>query len=545
MATLQKVAFINPPYFPRYSRSQRSPGVIKSGTMYYPYWLAHCAAVLDSKGHDIYLYDCPAANTSLEALLTELKEYQPKLCVLESSTASSKNDLEVAAKIRELLPDSLICMVGTHATALWKEMIESAPHLDFVAIGEYDYIILDLLEAIGLQPKDSSKDYWKQIAGLGFRNSEGKADRGPVRPPIENVDELPWIAPIYKRFLKTENYYFSLASYPMVMLIGGRGCVAKCTYCVYPQVMHGHHYRTRTPRSIVGEMKWIQENLPEVKEIVFEDDTFTGDREFAREVAQLVSEMKVHLPWFANVRTNVDKETLGLMKKAGFRCCATGFESGDDVLLKNMWKGQTVKGQKIFVEDCKALGILVHGCFMFGFPGETQETMKKTLQLAIDLSPDSAQFYPVMPFPGTTYYIWAKQNGYLATDKFENWVNHEGGHRCVLNLPGLSAEQIEKFCEKAYLKFYFRPKYIWFKLKQAFGSIYEGIRSIKSFYYFIIYLLTNKRKITKPFVTPSLPVPPDWHSVQKMPKGRMFEQETELGKKELDATALAQKKPNL
>jgi anaerobic magnesium-protoporphyrin IX monomethyl ester cyclase len=217
-----------------------------------------------------------------------------------------------------------------------------------------------------------------------------------------------------------------------------------------------------------------------------------------------------------------------LMKEAGFRCCATGFESGDDILLKNMWKGQTVEAQKKFIENCRKLGILVHGCFMVGFPGETPETMQKTLNLAIHLSPDSAQFYPVMPFPGTTYYIWAKEKGYLATDRFSEWLNHEGGHRCVLNLPGLSPEIIEKFCEKAYRRFHFRPKYLLYKLKQAFKNKMEGIRSIRSFFWYVIYLFLNKRDKTIPFAMQKIEVPSNWYTVHSMPKGRMFEQSTVL-----------------
>jgi len=315
----------------------------------------------------------------------------------------------------------------------------------------------------------------------------------------------------------------------MVMLIGGRGCVAKCTYCVYPQVMHGHAYRTRSPESVVGEMKWIQDHLPQVKEIVFEDDTFTGDRDYAKRVAELVREKGVTLPWFANVRTNTDRETLSLMKQAGFRCCATGFESGDDILLKNMWKGQTLEGQRRFVQNCRELGILVHGCFMVGFPGESPQTMEKTLQLALELRPDSAQFYPVMPFPGTTYFKWAQEQGYLATQDFTQWLNDEGGHRCVLNLPGLRAEEIEHFCEKAYLRFHFRPKYLLFKGWQALRKPREGIRSVKSFLFFLFYLLTSRKKERPaPFSVPSIAVPEGWYRMHSMPKGRMFEQTVQL-----------------
>lgn len=522
-----RVALINPPYLRRYSRSQRSPGVIRSGTMYYPYWLAHAAAVLDADGCEIFLYDCPAADIERGTLLRQLAEFAPDLCVIESSTASADSDCRLAAEIRCELPSALSCMVGTHVTALWRETLAQYSGVDFVAIGEYDYIVRDLARAMA-SSSGCDDDHLRGIAGLGFRAAGGLCERGPLRPPIDDVDELPWVAPIYKRFLDPRHYSFTLADHPMVMLIGGRGCVAKCTYCVYPQVMHGHRYRTRSPASIVGEMRWVQDNMPEVREIVFEDDTFTADRDFAQEVAHLVAEQGVRLPWFANVRANVDRETLAYMVKAGFRCCATGFESGDGLLLKNMWKGQTVEQARRFVDDARDLGVLVHGCFMVGFPGETRETMEKTLQLALDLQPDSAQFYPVMPYPGTTYYQWAEEHGYLATPRFSDWLDDSGAHRCVLNLPGLPAAEIDAFCARAYRRFFFRPTYMARKAMQALRRPREGVRSVRAFLQAFAELVLGRRAPARRFPVSDLAAVENWYTRHQQPRGRMFEQATVL-----------------
>lgn len=518
-----KVALINPPYLRGYSRTQRSPGVIRSGTMYYPYWLAHAAAVLDAGGFDIFLYDCPAADIDRRDLLRRLADHRPDLCVIESSTASAENDIEVAAEIKRCLPGTRVCMVGTHVTALWRETLSACELIDFVAIGEYDYIVRDLAAALQTDGEVAA-DRLLAIPALGLRTAAGSPARGPVRPPIDDVDALPWIAPIYKRFLEPRNYVFTLASHPMVMLIGGRGCQAKCTFCVYPQVMHGHEYRTRSPASIVGEMKWVQDNMPEVREIVFEDDTFTADREFAQEVARLVKAHGVRLPWFANVRVNVDRATLSHMAEAGFRCCATGFESGDPVLLKNIWKGQSLERAKQFVADARDVGILVHGCFMVGFPGETRASMAQTLDLALSLDVDSAQFYPVMPFPGTTYYQWAREHGYLATERFADWLDEGGGHRCVLNLPGLRAEDIDAFCSQAYRRFFFRPRYLWRKLRQALSRPREGIRSLRSALSSVRYLLGRRQVDRAAFGAPDLPAPDSWYGPHAMAPGRMFAQ---------------------
>jgi anaerobic magnesium-protoporphyrin IX monomethyl ester cyclase len=526
-----KIAFLNPPYLEGFSRSQRSPGVIKSGTMYYPYWLAHALGVADKEGFNCHLLDAPAQKRSLGEVKNFYAEFKPNMIVIETSTSSSENDYKCAAELKEEFPATIIVMVGTHVTALWEDALAMNKQIDFVAIGEYDYVILDLAKAhekfTNQFETENFYDFFKDIPALGYRAPSGSIRRGPLRSPIEDMDSLPWIAPVYKRFLNVKDYYFSLADYPMVMLIGGRGCVAKCTYCVYPQVMHGHSYRTRSAESVTGEMLWIQENMPEVREIVFEDDTFTGDKAFALDVARLVKEKNIKLKWFANVRANIDKEVLFHLKQAGLRCCAVGFESGDDLLLKNMWKGNTHKRQQEFVKDCHEVGILVHGCFMVGFPGETYETMNKTLEFAKLINPDSAQFYPVMPFPGTSYYKWALENKYLATENFSEWLTPEGGHRCVLNLPGLTPKQIENFCEKAYKKFYFRPKYMLYKALQSVASFREGVRSLKSFLFYIFYLLfqSKKRDSLSEFKVTPIMKSPDWYRLHRSPKGRMFLQE--------------------
>lgn len=523
-----RIQFINPPYLGCFSRSQRSPGIIKSGTMYYPYWLAQAAALAESRGHEIHLVDCPASGETEADLQHAVLQFKPELMVLESVTASWYSDCEVAANLKKLVPNASICMVGTQVTAMWRETLEREPLIDFIAIGEYDYTISELAEAL-----ESNGDFAK-IEGLAFRNN-GQAGRTAERPLIQNLDELPWISPIYKRFLDPKNYYFNLSYYPMVMLIGGRGCNAVCFYCVYPQVVHGHRYRHHSPENIVAEMLWVQENMPEVKEITFEDDNFAADRHYARRFAELVKQKGVKLPFFANLRTTVDYETLEALREAGLRNCAVGFESGDDLILRNMRKGQNTEIQAKFVENAHKVGLLVHGCFMVGFPGETRETMQKTLDLARRIKPDSAQFYPVMPYPGTGAYAYYKRMGFLAHQEFDKWLTDDGGHRCVLNLPDLKPEEIEQFCERAFRQFHFAPWYLWYKLRQAILHPREGWRSFVAGWYFAWYTLTNKRKKQPPFQVLRLPVPEDWRDRQKVPMGRM-----ERIKKGLDSSLTAQ-----
>ncbi len=509
------IQFINPPFLGRFSRAQRSPGVIKSGTMYYPYWLAFAAAVAEREGHNIDLVDCPASGKTAIDAETDISGFNPDLIVLESVTASWQSDLAFCGAIKKKYPDVKLCLAGTHVTALWKETLENQPAVDFVAIGEYDYIVRDLANALS-----QKSPRLKSIAGLAYRENS-LIRRTADRPLIHNLDELPWIAPIYKKFLNPEDYYFNLSYHPMAMLIGGRGCTAMCFYCVYPQVMHGHRYRHRSPQNIVEEILWVQKHMPEIKEITFEDDNFAADRKFAREFARLARQYDIKLPFFANLRTTVDYETLKSLRDAGLRNTAVGFESGDNRILRNMRKGQNTERQTQFVKNAHKVGVLVHGCFMVGFPGETRKTMQKTLDLAFKVKPDSAQFYPVMPYPGTGAYAYYAQKGYLSTTKYREWLTEEGGHRCVLNLPELPAEDIEKFCEKAYRAFHFRPGYLFYKSIQAIRDPKEGRRSFQAGLKFLSYLFKNKRKKQKSFRVKPPGRDKSWLADIRVPKGRM------------------------
>lgn len=509
-----KIQFINAPYLGRFSRAQRSPGVIKSGTMYYPYWLAHAAAVAEQQGHAIHLVDCPAKSLSEMELHALVRDFQPDMLVLESVAVSWRSDCRVAAHLKSLLPKSTIVLVGTHVTAMREETLLCEPAIDFVVIGEYDYAVSDIARAL-----ENDIDFL-EIPGIACRRNE-KIVKTRERPLIENLDDLPWISPIVKRFLNPYDYYFNLSFHPMLMLISGRGCNGFCFYCAYPQVVHGHRHRHRSPESVVAEMLWVQNNMPEIREITFEDDNFAADPQFARRFAENVRESGVKLPFFANVRTTVDYNTLKALKDAGLRNTAVGFESGDNIILSNMRKGQNLNTQKKFMHNARKLGLLVHGCFMVGFPGETAETMNKTLELAKELRPDSAQFYPVMPYPGTGAYAYYKREGYLIEEEFDKWLTDEGRHRCVLNLPNLPPETIEAFCEAASRKYHFRPRYLFYKLNQLMVSPREGWRSLKAGLRFLQYTLKNRRKKTVSSHVPHLSPPVFWREHIKVPMGRM------------------------
>ena len=206
---------------------------------------------------------------------------------------------------------------------------------------------------------------------------------------------------------------------------------------------------------------------------------------------------RVKLRWTANARCDVDLETLSLMRKAGLRLLCVGVESADQEILDNVQKRIQVPQIEQFFKDAKRADVLVHGCFMVGNPGETSGSLDRTLQLAKKLSPDTAQFFPLMVYPGTEAYQWAEREGLLETQDFKRWLTPEGLHRSVVERPNLPSEELREFCDRARREFYLRPAYLAQKAKQISTDPYEAGRTLKSFVTFARYLFDRDGGATR------------------------------------------------
>ncbi|MBI2846619.1 MAG: radical SAM protein [Chloroflexi bacterium] len=465
-----KVLLLNPPFKGRFSRTSRSPAITKGGTLYYPFWMAYATGVLERNGFDTCLIDAPAMGISFADVLEQAKKFQPQLIVVDTSTPSIYNDVDVAIGLKDSLNHAFLVLVGTHPSALPEETLALSDKIDAVAKGEYDYTIRDLAFCLSKEGDLSGVD------GIVFREN-GKFVRNKARALIENLDELPFVSEVYKRHLDVRDYFFAASDYPMVMVITGRGCPYRCFFCVYPQTFHSRRYRLRSPANVADEFEYIVANFPEVREIGIEDDTFTANKKRAQEICELIIERKIKIKWYCNVRVNLDLETMSLMKKAGCKLVTVGFESADQNVLNEMHKGITAKQIRQFVEDAEKAGLLVHGCFMAGNPGETRETLEKTLKFAKELNCDTMQFYPLLVYPGTEAYEWAKKNNYLITTDFSQWSTEDISYNYLLNLPGLPREEVNAFCQRATREYYLRPSYIFMKLKQMIRHPAEARRT--------------------------------------------------------------------
>jgi len=486
-----KVLMLNPPFLPKYSRNSRSPAVTKAGTLYYPIWLSYAAGVLEKDGFEVKLVDAPAQGLTLERTVAIAADFRPKMVVIDTSTPSINDDIKAAAKIKGAT-NAFVVMVGTHVSALPAETLELAKGVDAVATHEYDYTLPELAHAV------EKGGNLKRVKGIAFRSDKNQITITDPRPMIENLDELPFVTSVYRKYLDVRDYFYSSASYPMVMVITGRGCPFRCFWCNWPQVFHGHKYRLRSAKSVVDEFEYIAKNMPDVKEIGIEDDTLTADIGRVQKICNMLIERGINekIKWYANVRVNLDLDTMKLMKQAGCRLLIPGYESGVQELLDAAHKGVTLEQSREFAKNAKKAGLLVHGCFILGLPGETRETAKRTVEFAKELDPDDAQFFPLIVYPGTEAYEWAEKNNYLTTSDFSKWNTKEGWHNSLVSTPALSKEDVLELCNHAKVEFYLRPKFMFKTLGLMLGSWDETKRVFKAAPVFFGYLLKvfNKQK---------------------------------------------------
>jgi anaerobic magnesium-protoporphyrin IX monomethyl ester cyclase len=484
-----KIVALNPPFLSHFSRESRSPAVAKSGTLYYPMWLAYAVGLLEKNGHDVVLIDAPAEEISREKAIDRIAGFNPEMVFIATSTPSIYNDVEVSAALKERCPDIFTVLVGVHASALPCETLALNQKIDAIAFGEFDATLVELAEKL---PSGKSDVMLQSIAGLAFRAGNGQCIKNPPRPFIEDLDQFPPVASVYKKNLKTTPYFYGHSLHPLIVIMTGRGCPFHCTYCVVPQVLQGHRYRQRSIANIVEEFRYIRDNFPEVKEIMIEDDTLTANKKRCIELSKALIDRKLtSIPWSANSRADVDYETMRLMKLAGCRLFCVGFESGNQQILDNIRKGTKIPVIERFVKDAKRAGIMIHGCFMVGNRGETKETLEETLRFACKLSPDTAQFFPIMVYPGTDDYSWYREKGWIVSENFREWITPEGLHSSTMSNPDLPYDELVQFCDRARRVFYLRPSYMAFKMLQSLKNPSEAKRNLKGFFSLRKYLFRS------------------------------------------------------
>ncbi|HXZ68799.1 MAG TPA: hopanoid biosynthesis associated radical SAM protein HpnJ [Alphaproteobacteria bacterium] len=409
---------------------------------WYPTWLAQPAAMVDGSK----LIDAPPHGQTFDDIKHEFKDRD--LVILHTSTPSFHSDVKTAEAIKAINPNAKIGFVGAKVAVEPEKSLKASEAIDFVAREEYDFRIVEIAQG---------RDF-KDVKGISYRNSEGVIVHNEDSPILENMDLMPMVSPIYKRDLDVTKYFGGYLKHPYVSFYTGRGCKSRCTFCLWPQTISGHRYRVRSIPHVMEEVLWIKKNLPEVKEIFFDDDTLTDN---IPRVEALSKELAKHnIVWSCNAKANVPRKTLEILKENGLRLLLVGYESGNQKILINIKKGLRVDVARRFTKDCHELGIKIHGTFILGLPGETKETIQETLNFAKEINPHTIQVSLGAPYPGTFLYNQAKENGWLANDIEDELLTAGGTQVAALNYPHLSHTEIFESVEDFYKKFYFRPSKI-------------------------------------------------------------------------------------
>jgi len=455
-----KTLFLNPPSFENFDggAGSRWPATREIESYWYPVWLAYPAGMLEGAR----LLDAPPHHVTGEETIRIAKDYE--FLVLFTSTPGFPGDIRLAHAIKGANPKIKIAFVGPHVTVLPEKSLRDCPEIDFVCRKEFDYSVVDYAKGKPLA----------EIPGISFLE-DGKIVHNPDAPQIQDLDSLPHVTEIYKRDLDVTRYTVPFLLHPFVSLYTTRGCPAQCTFCLWPQTLSGHPWRKRSSDDVAREMAKAKELWPEVKEFFFDDDTFNIQK--ARTIELCAKLKPLALTWSCTSRVTTDYETLKAMKEAGCRLLIVGYESGDQQILKNIKKGATVERARQFTKDCHKLGLVVHGDFILGLPGETHETINRTIAFAKELDVETIQVSVGHAYPGTEFYDHVVKNGFIVG---EAKMVDEGGHQLAhIQYPGLPADDILSAVHRFYDEYYFRPKAVYRILRKAVFDNYERKRLYK------------------------------------------------------------------
>ncbi len=433
-----------------------------------PLGLGYLAAVLRQSHHDVQIYDAVVED---ETLGTVLDRERYDIVGISSTTPLIYEAWKDAAEARR--HGAVTILGGPHLTLMPEESLKR-DEVDIVVRGEAEDTILEVINALeatqdwdvekGKKWRGFDPSVWSKVKSISFRDPQGNIIHNADQPLNGDIDRIPF--PAHDMF-KIERY---TNLQPLTdgldpnarayTILTSRGCPYQCIYC--SKAITGRTWRPRSPENVVKEWRWLVRDL-HATEIGVTDDVMTLDIDRAKEICRLlIAEGLNTVPWITihGIKAgNTDAELLGLMHRAGCKRVGFGVESGNQRVLDSIKKQQTLDEVREAFRNARAAGLETMGFFIFGMPGETEETMEDTIRFALELEPDLANFMIATPYPGTEMYEMIQKHGKLFTDNWTDFAIHD---ECALyEMDGLSREVVERKWHEAYRRFYLRPSRIW------------------------------------------------------------------------------------
>lgn len=430
---------------------------VKSANMTPPLGLAYCAAVMESVGIDAEILDAVALRWKPQRVLHHIRERNYGLMAVNTATPSIADDLKMARSIKESSPETYVALLGPHVSLFAEEALADCG-ADAVVRGEPEYTLAELAAALA---HGKAVD---NILGLSIR-ADARVTHCDDRPFTKDLDAMPFPA---RHLLPMERYRSAVwGKKPFTTMLTSRGCFYGCIYCPY-RIGHGTQWRARSPGNVVDEIEDCVRRFG-VREILFRDPLFTADQERALDICKLIVERGIAVDWRCETRADLMSEDMvESFSRAGCKGINFGVESGNPEILENVRRLPISPAhiRNVF-QTCRRMGIDTMAFFIIGLPGETEETVVQTVRLALEADPDVVQFTAATPYPNTPYYEQLKRKGLLVDD----WSLYTS-RAPVIGTDELDPPRLQKLIANAYRTFYFRPRYIFSRIKRL-KSVHE------------------------------------------------------------------------
>ena len=420
-----------------------------------PLGLAYIAAVLERAGHKVRIVDTPTLKMDSSRWIREVKSWSPDLIGISLLTPTAPRGYASIKAVREEMPDVTVVVGGPHPTFMYEEALDHGAHV--VVMGEGELTMQELVNVLEAHGLDHEK--LREIRGIAFRRGNGETVVTPPRTPLTDLDELPWPA---RHLLPMEKYTLFGRRMRVAHVMASRGCPYGCIYCTTSHFW-GRRIRFRSPGNVADEVEHLVDRY-KVKYIVFADDELTAGRKFVYEFIRLMREKGIDIQFACASRVDhVTKDYLEFLYENGCTVIYFGVESASQDTLNRIGKRISIEQVRRVFEWKKQLGGVVVASFMLGFPWETLNDMRDTIEFAIRLDPDYAQFTLATPYPGTPLYRYAVENGLIEDWNWEHYTTM----RPVMRGFNFTREQLGKILKRAYRRFFLRPRFLWREFRRG------------------------------------------------------------------------------
>jgi len=427
------VTLVNPPY----------PSGAHQHPPFIPLGIGYLAAVLEKNQYSVDVIDCQALKLTYDNFKDEISKRKPDVVGITSTTLTYKSALQIAKIAKETHPNCLTVIGGPHVTFWDENALKECPQLDVVARKEGENTLLELVQRM-----DAGKSY-HDIAGITCRK-DNQIIKNPDRPPIENLDELPF--PAHHLFPLESLKKYGRVVFPVST---SRGCTFWCNFCSAVR-MFGQKYRMRSPTNVVDELEFLHKTYG-AEQFTFYDDAFSVDQTRVKKICEEIHNRNLKIKWDCETRVDmVTKELLQTMKDAGCIAVWFGVEAGSQKVIDAMGKGIKLEKTKNSFKIAREVGLMTVASVILGFPEETHESALETIKFVQEISPDDVGYYIATPYPGTPMYDYVKKMGWLKIDDFNKYDTATP----IFETPLLTMKELREIREKAFQKFYLRPTYV-------------------------------------------------------------------------------------